>query len=163
MTGVFAVPLLFLFALLGITEAEPQRFSDVTVYVRYGAPDGGGYYGLACDPAMASPLCRTSERRIDLWLGAYTSPAKLRNIIVHEAEHLRHPEPAAGLDDPYARYREADAYAAGCSASWVEDCDPWMQEALRRSGCSEGSPLAEPERCARYRSLAVRPVEGVSR
>lgn len=131
MIGVFAAPLLFLMALLGIEEAAPQLLSDVTVYVQYGAPAGGGYYGLSCDPRMESPLCPTAERRIDLWLGAYTSPAQLRNILVHEAEHQRNPYPAAGLDDPYRRYGEAAAYAAGCRASWVPDCVAWLAEADR--------------------------------
>lgn len=131
MSGVayqFAAPLLFLMALLGVSPDEPTPYVGVTVYVHDGER-WPGIYGLSCDPRMESPLCPTDERRIDLWWGSYVSTAMLKNMLVHEAEHQRNPYPADDLDDPYARYREADAYRAGCEASWVPMCDPWLARA----------------------------------
>ena len=126
MTGIL---LSLLLLLMGAPEIE--NADEVTVVFAQDGPKG--IYAVACDFEMfgyvegsAQALCAGLEdQTILVYVDAIDSPELLRNVLAHESWHL-----ANGPDEhaatTYQRFREHEAYAAGCRYQWVTQCFKWL-------------------------------------
>ena len=100
--------------LLALLLVLPLRFEAEAPYP--------GARGLTCHgdfhqlEGNAQSLCPDGYEGVILYPLAYTSPEMLANIIAHEHWHWTHRD----------RLGEAEAYRAGCLASWVPECLHWQ-------------------------------------